>query len=110
MTAITIAIVVAIAAIVFGIWFIPGVGSAIAMGVGTAFFRVMAENRQKRIALRQERWRLFRRGRKSEPEPEPEPEPSKNTGPLVENSDEDTLEKRRERWRLFQRWRQRNRE
>ena len=57
MTIIVIAIVVALAAIVFGIFFIPGVGSALATGFGLAFFRVLGENRQKRIEARRGRWR-----------------------------------------------------
>lgn len=57
MTIIVIAIVVAIAAIVFGVLFIPGVGSALATGLGLAFFRVLGENRQKRIEARRARWR-----------------------------------------------------
>lgn len=100
MTIIVIAICVAIAAIVLAIIFVPGVGSALAMGFGTAFFKVLAENRQKRVAIRQERWRL-RRGREpapADPEAKPDAKPDATPAPV----------EAAKRVRLFQEWRRRD--
>jgi hypothetical protein len=76
MTIIVIAIVVALAAIVFGIFFIPGVGSALATGFGLAFFRVLGENRQKRIEARRGRWRRDNPAPTVTPKEEPEGVPA----------------------------------
>jgi hypothetical protein len=57
MTAIITTVCIAIAVLVLAVIFVPGVGSALAAGFGLAFFRVLGENRQKRIEARRVRWR-----------------------------------------------------
>ena len=90
---ITYAIVGCLIALVFGILFVPGVGSALTMGFGLGMFRAIGENRLKRIKARWESGRGFfgfrRRKKELDPKPDdPAPAPEKTPEQIAKEFEE----------------------